>query len=49
MKVRLKSGDEYIEVDTELSSEMIDTLDKLDDRDLEDTLELKLNLGEDVE
>ena len=44
MIIKMKRGEEYIDVDTELSTEEIDTFEKKDDRDLEDTLELKLDI-----
>ncbi len=47
MKVKLKEGNAYIEVDTELSDEIIDTFEKevnvKRDEDLEKTIEIKLN------
>lgn len=43
-----KNGDSYIEVDEELSSDEIDTFEKLDNSDLEDTIELSLDLLGDV-
>lgn len=48
MKVKLKEGDTYVEVDTELSNEIIDTYEKeintKKDENLENTIEIKLNM-----
>ena len=46
MKVQLKEGNKFIEVDTELSNEIIDTYEKQIDKtkeDLEKTIELKMD------
>lgn len=47
MKIKLKEKDSYIEVDTELSNEVIDTYEReitiKKDEDLEDTIEFELN------
>lgn len=48
MKVKLKEGDTYVEVDTELSNEIIDTYEKeistKKEENLENTIEIKLNM-----
>lgn len=43
MLVKLYNGDDYLEVDTELSTDEIDTLVKIEEETLEDTLEISLD------
>ncbi len=47
MKVRLKNGDSFIEVDTENNENIEETYnEELKENKIEDTIELKLNLEE---
>lgn len=43
MLVKLYNGADSLEVDTELSTDEIDTLVKIEEETLEDTLEISLN------
>lgn len=44
MLVRLKNGDDYLEVDSELSNDQIGTFEKMSDvSSLDDTLEISVN------
>lgn len=46
-KTKLKFGDKYIEVDDEISDDMIERIERTED--LERTQELDLNVGEENE
>lgn len=44
MLIRLKNGDDYLEIDSDVSNDEIDTLEKINNVDsLEDTLEFSKN------
>lgn len=43
MSYIFKNGDEYIEIDEVLPSDKKDTLEKIEDIDLEDTIEIKIS------